>query len=233
MNAQQAGQLHQQAARHPRLKVMEAFMYRHHPQWAKARQLVDEGAIGELRSVHVVFTYHNMNANDIRNRAEAGGGGLMDIGCYCISVSRFLFGDEPQRVCGTLEYDQQFKTDRLASGVLAFAMGTASFTCSTQAASRSRVGVFGTSGSLEIEVPFIPRPDETCTIIHYSGSQRNEIFADPCDQYTIQGDLFSQAILNDTPVPTPLEDAVANMRVIDAVVESHKKGSWVVCPPGS
>ncbi len=162
--------------------------------------------------------------------ADVGGGGLMDIGCYCISVARFIFGAEPQRVWGMMEYDPQFKTDRLASGVLDFGKGTSTFTCATQLTSYQRVNIFGTKGRVEIEIPFNAPPDRPCRIWYQRGPKIEEIVLDACDQYTIQGDLFSLAVLNDTEVPTPLEDAVANMKVIQAVVQSAESGAWVPSP---
>ena len=202
-------------------------MYRHHPQWRRARQLVAEGQIGELRTIHSFFSYYNDDPNNIRNMAGIGGGGLMDIGCYNISLSRFIFDAEPRRVCGIVEYDPRFKTDRLASGILDFGVGTATFTCSTQLTSYQRVNIYGTEGRVEIEIPFNAPPDRPCKIWHQRGAEIEEIVFDITDQYTIEGDLFAQAILNDTAVPTPIEDAVANMRVIDAIVSSGERGTWV------
>jgi predicted dehydrogenase len=144
MTAAEAQELVDAAQAHPHLKVMEAFMYRHHPQWQLARQLVADGKIGELRTIQSFFSYYNVDPHNIRNIADIGGGGLMDIGCYCISYSRFIFGSEPQRVLGSVEFDPQLKTDRLASGVLDFGHGTATFTCSTQLTSYQRVNIFGT-----------------------------------------------------------------------------------------
>ncbi len=215
------------AKRHPQIKVMEAFMYRHHPQWQRAKQIVDAGGVGELRTVHSFFSYFNDDPSNIRNMAGIGGGGLMDIGCYNISVSRFIFGAEPQRVLGIVEYDPNFNTDRLASGILDFGHGTATFTCSTQLTSYQRVNIYGTTGRVEVEIPFNAPQDRPCRMWHQRGGDIEEIVLETADQYTLQGDLFSQAVLNDTPVPTPLEDAVANMRVIDAVVESGKRAAWV------
>jgi predicted dehydrogenase len=215
------------AQKHPQLKVMEAFMYRHHPQWQKARQLVVEGAIGELRTIQSFFSYYNVDPNNVRNMADIGGGGLMDIGCYCISLSRFIFGEEPHRVCGIVEYDPEFKTDRLASGIMDFGRGTSSFTCATQLAPYQRVNIFGTEGRVEIEIPFNAPPDRPCKMWHQRGDEIQEIVLGIVDQYTIQGDLFSQAVLNDTPVPTPLEDAVDNMEVIEAIINSAESGNWV------
>jgi predicted dehydrogenase len=208
-------------------KVMEAFMYRFHPQWQCARQIVRDGGIGELRTIQSFFSYYNDDPANIRNQARAGGGGLMDIGCYCISLSRFLFGSEPERVSGIVEYDPHFGVDRLASGVLDFGLGTATFTCSTQLAHYQRVNIFGTQGRVKIEIPFNAPPDRPCRIWHQRGDDVREIALDICDQYTVQGDLFSQAILNDTEVPTPLEDAVANMQVLEAMIHSAEQGTWV------
>jgi predicted dehydrogenase len=219
-------QLVDAAAEHPHLKVMEAFMYRHHPQWKKTKELVGSGAIGALQTIQSYFAYFNRDADDIRNRADIGGGALMDIGCYCISLSRFLFEDEPRRVFGRVERDPDFGTDRMTSGILEFAGGTSTFTCSTQLFQSQRVTVLGTEGRIEIEIPFNAPPDRPTKMWHTTSAGREEITFDICDQYTIQGDLFAQAILNDSPVPTPLVDAVQNMKVIEAVFTSGESEQW-------
>jgi predicted dehydrogenase len=229
LTAAEAQELADVARKYPHLKIMEAFMYRHHPQWQRARKLVAEGQIGKLRTIHTIFSYYLDDGQNIRNRADAGGGGLMDIGCYAISVPRFIFGTEPLRACGIIEYDERFNTDRLTSAILDFGTGTATFTCSTQLTPFQRVNIFGTEGQIEIEIPFNAPTDRPCKIWHRQGNKIEEIGFDICNQYTIQGDLFSQAILNNTAVFTPLEDAVANMRVIDAVLHSAKSGAWVQC----
>lgn len=223
LHAQEAAHLRREAAKFPDLKIMEAFMYRHHPQWQVVKELLEQKAIGELKYIHSAFSYHNVDPADIRNQADIGGGGLLDIGCYCINVSRMLFGSEPKRVSGALEYDPKMKIDRLATGALDFENGTATFMCSTQLADHKRVSVHGTSGRIEIENPFTPAPNEVCKITRSTGAEVEEIVVDPCDHYTIQGDLFSQAILTGAAVPLSLEDSVANMRVIDAVFASHRK----------
>jgi predicted dehydrogenase len=227
LTAAEAQELFDAARKHPQLKVMEAFMYRHHPQWRRVRQLMAEGDIGELRMIQSFFSYYNADPNDIRNMADIGGGGLLDIGCYCISLSRFIFDAEPQRVCGIVEYDPQFGVDRLASGLLDFGKGTATFSCATQLAPYQRANIFGTEGRVEIELPFSPPADRPSKIWHQRGSEVKEIVPGIYNQYTIQGELFSQAVLSDTEAPTPLEDAVANMRVIEALIRSAKNGTWV------
>jgi len=227
LNFKEADHLRKEMRKFPDLKVMEAFMYRFHPQWPAVKKLINEGTIGELKNIHSIFSYYNDNPEDIRNQPEIGGGGLLDIGCYCISLSRYLFDSEPIRVCGTIERDPKMKTDRLTSAVLKFEKGTSTFTCSTQLIDRRHVEVFGTGGKIEMTTPFVPSAESRAKIIHQTGSRTKEILFDPCDQYTIQGDQFSLAVLNDTGVPTPIEDAVANMKVIDKIMESHKKGIWV------
>jgi len=223
----QAQELLDVANQHPQLKVMEAFMYRHHPQWQRARQLVVEGKIGDLRTIQSFFSYYKTDPDNIRNRAETGGGGLMDIGCYAISLARFLFGAEPRRVLGMMERDPHLKIDRLTSGILDFHSGTSTFTCSTQLTPYQRVNILGTEGRIEIEIPFNAPSDRPCKMWHQHGSKVDEIVLNVCDQYTIQGELFSLAVLNDTDVPTPLKDAVANMQVIEAVIRSAKSGTFV------
>jgi predicted dehydrogenase len=220
-------QLVDAAARHPDLKVMEAFMYRHHPQWQRARQLVRDGQIGRLRTIQAFFSYFNNDPQNIRNQAEIGGGGLMDIGCYPISVARFIYESEPKRVAAVVAYDARFQTDRQASAILDFGAGnTATFTCSTQLAPYQRVHLFGDTGRIEIEIPFNAPPDRPCRIWHQHEGQLDEIAFDTCDQYAIQGDLFSRAVLSGGDVPTPIEDSVANMRVIEAIVRSGRNGGW-------
>lgn len=226
MNAAEAAELLATARKFPKLKVMEAFMYRHHPQWRKARELVQRGKIGELKTIQSLFSYFNTDPGNIRNMADMGGGGMMDIGCYCISLSRFIFGKEPQRVVGIVENDPAFHTDRLVSGILDFSTGTATFTCSTQMMSYQRVHILGTTGRIEIEIPFNAPPDKPTKLWLTTGEGTEEFVFDICDQYTLQGDLFSKAILDNTEVPTPLEDGVNNMKVIDAIFRSAEKKGW-------
>lgn len=213
--------------RHPDIKIMEAFMYRFHPQWQKAKDLVDSGKIGELKTIQSFFSYRLLDPSNIRNKADIGGGGLMDIGCYNISLSRFIFAAEPERVLATIDFDPEFKTDRLATAVLEFAKGTASFTCSTQLSPYQRVNIFGTEGRIEIEIPFNAPPDKACKLWVQTPSDIKEISFKVTDQYTLQGDIFAKAVLENKPVPTPLEDAVANMKAIERTFESAKKNAWV------
>lgn len=204
------------ADRHPDLKIMEAFMYRHHPRWQRALEMIKSDTIGDLKAIHSFFSYYNNDPGNIRNDAEIGGGGLMDIGCYSISLSRFLFGRQPDSISGAVETDPDFKTDRLASGVLDFGSGTSVFTCSTQCFRHQYVKIFGTVGLIEMDWPFNTPADESTTLQVSLNETSHELRFEPCNQYTIQGDLFAKSILEGSDVPTPLDDALKNMEVIDS-----------------
>jgi len=227
MNAGEAMHLLEAARRFPALKVMEAFMYRFHPQWTTVADLVGQGGMGAIKMVHSIFTYHNVNPDDVRNIAEMGGGGLLDIGCYCISASRLIFGAEPRRVFGIVELDPKFKTDRMASGILDFGEGTATFTCGTQMAPTQRIEMIGNEGRLDIEKPFTPSSSRPPRLRLQRDGETQDLKTVKRNQYTVMAERFSQAALDGTPVPTPLEDALANMRVIDAVFTSGETGRWV------
>jgi predicted dehydrogenase len=230
LDAHQARKLFEVQAR-TGVKIGEAFMVRTHPQWLRARELVRAGRIGDLRSIMGFFSYFNRDAANIRNVADWGGGGLMDIGCYPIFTSRFIFEEEPRRVMALLERDPEMQTDRLTSGMLDFPSGQSVFTCSTQLVPYQRMQLFGTTGRIEIEIPFNAPNHRPCHIFVDDGSDlfgagvETESFP-VCDQYTIQGDLFSRAIRGEGEVPVPLEDAIRNMAVIDALVKSAESGRW-------
>jgi predicted dehydrogenase len=228
MNAEEAETLVETANKFPHLKVMEAFMYRFHPQWGKARELVLSGAVGDVKTIHTFFSYYNVAPENIRNQADIGGGALMDIGCYCISFPRFIFDEEPEKVVSDMDFDPVMKTDRLSSAMLHFPSSkTALFTCSTQLMPYQRTNIFGDKGRIEVEIPVNAPPDQEVKVTLQTQEKTEVFIFDPIDQYMLQGDAFSQAILEDKAVPASLTDAVANMKVIDAVVKSTKEVSWV------
>jgi len=227
LDVEEARFLLAETRKYPHLKVMEAFMYRFHPQWQMAKQWVEEEIIGELRTIQTFFSYYNVNPKDVRNQPGIGGGGLMDIGCYAISLSRFLYNDEPDRVLGVLEYDPEFGVDRRASGILDFMMDTATFTVGTQLSPHQRVNIIGDSGRIEIEIPFNTPVDKPARLWLTRGDKTEEILTLAANQYTLQGDAFSRAILENRPAPTPLKDAVANMKVIDALFRSDQSEKWI------
>ncbi|MFL6208524.1 MAG: Gfo/Idh/MocA family protein [Pyrinomonadaceae bacterium] len=211
--------------------IQEAFMVRTHPQWLATRELIAAGGIGELRAVTGCFSYFNRDPTNIRNQLEAGGGALMDIGCYPINIARFVFAAEPQRCLGLIERDTETGIDRLTSVLLDFAMGQATFTCSTQLVPYQRMHFFGTYGRIEVEIPFNAPPDRSVRIFIDDGS---DLFGGGietrefpiCNQYTIQGDLFSRAVRGEGAQPIPLEDALHNMAAIEAIFRSAESGRW-------
>jgi predicted dehydrogenase len=212
------------------VKIGEAFMMRSHPQWLRAKALIDAGRIGELRSVMGCFSYFNVDPANIRNKVESGGGALYDIGCYCIQASRYAFGAEPIRVVGCINRDPQMHTDRLTSAILEFQSGQTIFSCSTQLIPYQRVQFLGTKGHIEIEIPFNAPIDRPTRIFidggDLFGADRITEEFPICDQYTLQGDQFSKAILEDTEVPVPLEEAIRNMKVIEAIFRSAESRLW-------
>ncbi len=205
------------------VKMGEAFMARTHPQWLRAREIVQSGGIGELRLMTCVFSYFNRDGKNIRNLVSAGGGALMDIGCYPVTLSRMIFGAEPVRVASKVERDPEFGTDRLTSAILEYEAGQCVFSCSTQMNPYQRVIVFGTKGRVELEIQYNAMPNRPMRVVVETGGVEE---MPVCDQYTIQGDLFSRAILEDGAVPVPLEDALANMKVIEAIFRAGDSRIW-------
>jgi len=218
------------------VKIGEAFMIRTYPQWLRLRQLLSEGRIGQLRSIAGLFSYFNDDSANIRNQTDCGGGALFDIGCYCIHASRYAFGRLPNRVSGLIERDPAMQTDRLTSAMLDFGDGHSIFTCSTQLVPYQRMHFFGTTGRIEIEIPFNAPPDRPTRIFIDNGQDVfgsgivTETFP-TTDQYTLQGDAFSRAVLENTEVPVPLEDAIENMAVIEAIFQSAATGQWEIPKP--
>lgn len=229
LNARQAEELHECP---PDRIVLEAFMVRFHPQWQRAREIIRSGELGEVRAINAIFSYHNDDPQNVRNMADIGGGGIMDIGCYPVTAGRFLFEGEPERVVSLVERDPRFKTDRLASVIADFGGGRQlSFVCSTQAAGHQRVQVLGTKAKLEIIIPFNAPPNERTAITvdtgaPFDGSLARREILPACDQYTEQAEAFALAVLEEQKLPWGVEDAIASMKVLDAIFESEKTGAW-------
>ena len=211
--------------------IQEAFMVRTHPQWLRARDIVRSGRIGELKAIHGHFSYHLVDPANVRNVAEWGGGGLLDIGCYPINTSRFVTGLEPARVAALIERDPATGIDRLGTAILDYGPVQCCFQYATQLVPRQTMQFFGTKGRLVVEVPFNAPPDVPTILTLYEGPGLGDKVAETveiavCDQYGIMGDAFAAAVLDGTPQPVPLEDSLANMKVIDAVFRAAANGSW-------
>lgn len=230
MTAREAERLKEAQLRSGRL-VMEAFMVRVHPQWLKVRALIDSGRIGTVRAVHGVVTYNNPDPANIRNIVDAGGGGIMDIGCYMVYFARYAFAAEPQRAVSLIDRDPAMRTDRIASAILQFPQGQATFVCSTQLARAQRFQILGSDGHITVEVPINAPNDRPCRLIVDDGRDvlgtGAEVIELPlCNQYTLQGDAFSACVRDGTAPAVTLADSVMNMRVIDALFRSEKSGRW-------
>jgi predicted dehydrogenase len=212
--------------------VAEAFMVRHHPQWHRAREIIQSGELGEVRAVRGVFTYNNIDPNNVRNMADIGGGGIMDVGCYPVTGGRFMFDAEPLRVVALVDRDQTFRTDRQASVIADFGNGRQlSFLCSTQLNGTQRLEIIGTKGRVEIIIPFnAPQGQATAILVDHGESPdghlaRREILP-ACDQYMLQAQAFSDAVLGNKPLDWGIADSIASMRVLDAIFESERTGAW-------
>ena len=212
--------------------VAEAFMTRHTPWWQRTQALAQDGTLGTVRAIQTFFSYTLTDPANVRNQASIGGGGLYDIGCYAIDTARLVFGAEPLRVAACLDRDPAMAVDRLTSAILEFPGGRhLTFTCSTQLAPHQRVTVMGSRARLEVLIPFNAPTDEPCRILiddgqgPAGGRPRHETFA-IADQYTLQGDAFSRAVLGLSTFPCPIENGIANMRVIDAIFLAADRGRW-------
>jgi len=225
LNAEQTASCVEYAAKSG-VRLMEAFMYRFHPQWQRARELARVGEIGKTLAVHTSFAYDLRDPENIRNKLAMGGGALMDIGCYAVSIPRFIFEREPERVIGLFTRDPSFKTDILSSAILDFGGPRSVSTIATQGFQTQRVDIFGTAGSIHVGIPLNMYPDvpPQLTVITEFG-ERSPILP-AADQYQLEFEAFSRALRLDLPVPTPAEDAVANQKVLDALFRSESSGTW-------
>ncbi|WP_066630216.1 Gfo/Idh/MocA family protein [Labilibacter marinus] len=208
--------------------LMEAFMYKFHPQWQHAKNTVKTKQIGDITYIRSSFAYSNPSPSNIRNIKGFGGGALMDIGCYAISVPRFILDMEPQKVISLQQTHQEFNTDFLSSGILDFNGIHASYTVGTLSQPNQSVEIIGTGGSIKIEIPFNTYVD-TKAVIEISTPQglRNVVF-DAEDQYGLMFDAFAEAIINKGNSPINIEDAINNMKVIDAVSLSATSQQWEI-----
>lgn len=208
------------------LQVAEAFMVRCHPQWARVKSLVGEGRIGTLELISGHFSYGARRPEDVRARVEYGGGALLDIGCYPITMSRWLFGAEPEAVAATIERDPDYGVDQLTSAVLRYSAGQASVTCGGRMGNHQRMTLYGTAGRIEVELPFTPHREHICRLMVGDGPSLETIEVPAADQYALQADQFAAAVQGNGTVPVTMEDAIGNMAVIDAVFRAAESGGW-------
>lgn len=230
MSSVEAAQLLEEAKKHPQLKIMEAFMYKFHPQWIRVKNMLEHGAIGELKMIQSSFSFFDDDPKSIVNKKEFGGGSLMDIGCYPISISRYLFNSEPIKVAASITYDPNSEVDIVASGILEFEKGTSTFFSAIQMADSQQVSLCGTAGSILFEMPFNPPKDKETRIWFTKDDVTQEIVFEACNQYAIQADVFALSVRDNRAVPVPLEDGIKNMQVIEKLRESHALGKHIDVP---
>ncbi|MBN2324059.1 MAG: Gfo/Idh/MocA family oxidoreductase [Spirochaetes bacterium] len=225
MNAQEVKEAVEHAEK-KKVMLMEAFMYKLHPQWRRVRDIVSTGEIGRILSVNTIFAYDLTDPGNIRNVLAMGGGALRDIGCYAINCARFVLGKEPARAFGLFNRDPGFGTDILGSCILDFGDAHSEFTIGMQNHPFQRVDIYGTGGRIVVRNPFNIFPDVATrvSVITYVG--KRDLFFGPADQYRIEFDSFSRALREGKPVPTPPEDALNNQKVIDALFRCEKSGKW-------
>ena len=232
LNAAEAEQL-LDVQRRTGVQIAEAFMVRTHPQWLAVRDLIRNGRIGELRLINAHFTYFRRDPADVRSNPEWGGGALLDIGCYPITMSRWLFGEEPIEVVGQLEFDPDMHVDRVGSALLRFPSGQAAFTFGGQVALHQQMKIFGTRGHISIDIPFNPPSGIASGFVvddgrDLTGSGAERFAFAPINQYTLQATRFAEAVRGTNTVAVAIDDAISNMRVIDAIFRSAKTRQWEV-----
>jgi predicted dehydrogenase len=216
----------------PGILIAEAFMVRHHPQWQKARQLAQSGKLGTLRAIQVFFSYYNVDPKNVRNMADIGGGALYDIGCYPIVTARYIFDAEPLRVASLIDRDPTFGTDRTTSAVVDFGEGRQlTFTASTQCVPCQRLNIYGTKARLEVEIPFNPPQGGAMKLYlddgkKFAGKSAKTIKLPKADQYQLQAEAFARAVRGEEPLTYGVDDAIKQMRVIDAIFRSERSGTW-------
>lgn len=225
LNAQEAISC-MEAAKKSKVKLMEAFMYKFHPLWIYAREVIKTNQIGDIKYINISFAYNNSAAGNIRNVKEYGGGALMDIGCYAVSSSRFLLDAEPQRVIAVHQIHPEFKTDSLDSAILDFNGTHVNYTVSTLSHANQYVEIIGSSGRIQIPVPFNTYVDTPSEINIFTGQGERTVRFNVCDQYGLMFDSFSECLIKNQPVPVDPIDAVKNMKVIDALFKSAESKSW-------
>jgi predicted dehydrogenase len=206
--------------------VMEAFMYRFHPQWKRAREIIRSGEIGDVHTIHTIFSFMLTDPTNIRNILSAGGGAIPDIGCYAVSSARFLLGKEPLRVMSLVHRDPKLKTDILTSAILDFGTTRSVFTVGTQTHPWQRVDALGSGGGLSVHLPFNAYPDVPLLVSVDTGVGSRKIFSPATDQYVEMFEAFSRAVREGGSVPTPPQDAIDNMKVLDALFRSEKSAAW-------
>lgn len=212
--------------------VAEAYMTRHHPQWRRAKALVQAGRIGRLTGIQVLFSYCNTDPANVRNQADIGGGGLNDIGCYAIDAARFFFDSEPEALTATMDRDPAFGTDRLTTGAVRFSNGRhLGFTVATQSALVQQLTLLGTEGYITLDAPFNCPPDHAAHLVIDTGADllgggREVETIAPADQYRAQAESFTDQVLTGAPMPSSSADICRNAAALETLARAAETGRW-------
>ncbi len=218
------------------VQICEAFMVRSHPRWHTVKAMLGDGRIGPLQTMSAHFSYARKGAENIRSRPDWGGGALMDIGCYPVLIARWMYDAEPTAVMASIDRDPDFGVDRLVSAILRFPEGTAQFTVGGQLVLHQQLHLFGTRGFIAVDVPFNPPEDSPTRIViddgrDLAGSGAETILVPSANQFVLQVEAFADAVAGRAALPFRLEDSVANMAVLDALVRSGVSGRWEAPAP--
>lgn len=219
------------------VKVMEAFMYRFHPQTERIRQLITGGAIGETRIVRAAFDFLLSRPNDVRLSKELGGGALLDVGCYCVNVASIVAGMPPGAVTASAVWSEE-GVDTSLVGTLEFPNGVLGvIDCSFQVGTsmQQKLEVSGTGGLIRVAQPFRMSEEDTTIIVDKADKAGTveQVQVPGGQEYQFMVEHFADAVLNDTALSYTLEDSLANMRVLDALIESARTGRRADVAAGS
>lgn len=210
--------------------LLEAFMYRYHPRYDAIKDLMESGAIGDIRGLRGVFTFNNAgDTANVRYRKDWGGGSIYDVGCYPIHAARLLLGKEPNAVTVNAFFSPEHDdVDMMAAGLIEFGDVSLSFDCGMWAASRNPLEILGTDGIIEIPSAFVTPTEGSGNFFITAHGEKKEIYVQHVNAYTEQADQLARAIRNEAPLRFDVQDAVRNMKVIDACLLSAREHTRVV-----
>ncbi len=204
--------------------IQEAFMVMSNPLWSKAKAMIQNGVVGELRTLSGNFSYMNTDPGNVRNVPEYGGGALMDIGCYLTLASLYFFDQDPVDSNGYQILDPEFGVDYLTSGAIEFPSGHAIITCSTQSMPQQSLILEGTTGRIRFEIPFSHPDDHPGVFYLDSGPDIFRLSSDRIEvpafnHYRNHVEYFAEIVVGERQNHFDLEYSLRNMKLIDALMD--------------
>lgn len=199
--------------------LAEAFMYRFHPQHAKVKEIVAAGGIGDLQIINCSFTFSISDKANIRLSKPLAGGALMDVGCYCVNLMRFMTGEEPARITASARIGDNTGVDEALAGTLAFPSGAIGhFDCGLRAHRQHSYTLKGTEGMIVVPTSFVPDKSADTLVRHWHGDDSTEHVIPAIDHYQLMVEDFADALLNERAPRFAPTDAVQNMIVVDQLL---------------